>query len=100
MARKSPVFEYDTDDERAALSRVCGGQLQHSVGRSGGVLTGLSVKFREYEVLLTVRADLPAGGQVCFVSADRLGSALRKLDKMAREDALRWREDKWKNSQS
>lgn len=76
--------------------QACNGGLESAVARAGGVLQGLSIRVDEYEVLVTIKADFPAGPQVAFVGAEDVAGALRKGMREADRDTLQWREDKWK----
>lgn len=78
--------------DRQTLLAVEGG-LEAAVSRAGGVLTGLAVKFRGTDVLLVIKAELPAGSMVAFVGSTGLAEVLRKAMSEAGRDTLRWRED-------
>jgi len=69
--------------------------LERDVAHAGGELTGLSVMFRGGEVLLVVKAVLPAGAMVAFVGAEDFGAGLIKACREARRDKLVWRADKY-----
>ena len=74
------------------------GGLYSGVSRAGGVLLGFSVKLDEFDCLLTLRAEFPAGRMVAFVGGYDLGDVLQKAAKGASSDGLRWRTDKWGKS--
>jgi len=79
---------------KAQLSALNGG-MAAAVARAGGELGGFSARMDDYEVLLTIRAEFPAGRMIAFVGGDTLGSALVKVIREASQDRLKWREDKW-----
>jgi len=68
-------------------------ELVGSVAHAGGVLTGISVKFGDADVLMTLRAHLGGSPKVAFVGCPDLASCLRKAVGEAYSDSLRWRED-------
>jgi hypothetical protein len=78
-------------DVRRALS----GGLAAGINENGGFLLGLSVRYGEYETLLTIRAEFPGGGMVAFVASDTLAGAIRKAYLEAKAERLRWRADKY-----
>lgn len=84
-------------EKDACLLAVYGG-LEAGVGRAGGMLTGISVKFGADGCLLTIKAEFPAGAMVGFVGGDDLPGVLRKGAGDAARDAVTWREDKWKKN--
>lgn len=84
----------------ALTLRACNGALFGAVERSGGELLGFSVRMTEFDVLLTLKAEFPAGRQVCFVGGEDLSGVLRRAVKEGNQDALQWRVDKWAKSDS
>lgn len=88
------------DSERAArrhqrIGRAAESGLVSAVSRAGGQLLGLSVKYSNGEVLVTLRALMPAGRMVCFVGAESMGGCLLKATRDANNDKLRWRLDRY-----
>lgn len=77
------------------LYRVCDGGLEAAVARAGGELAGFSAKMSGEDVLVTLRADFPAGRMVSFAGGETLGNSLVKAYREARSDSLKWRADKW-----
>ena len=90
------VIEERAAKEEAALLRNIYGGLRDSVRHVGAEMQGISVSYRGEGVLLTVRADFPAGRMVCFVGADDLGAAFAKSGREVKSGRARWREDKWR----
>lgn len=70
-------------------------ELVGSVAHAGGVLSGISVKFGDADVLMTLRAHLGGSKKVAFVGCPDLASCLRKAVVEAYSDGLQWREDKF-----
>lgn len=75
--------------------RCLAGGLATGVNYSGGQLVGLSIKYSDYTVLMTLRAEFPGGRMVCFVGADDLPKAFIKATRKAGQDGLRWRKDRY-----
>lgn len=65
------------------------------VGRAGGVFTGFGLRYGPAECLVTVRATVAGRQQIAFVGAEDLGGCLIKLCRLARQDKLVWRADKY-----
>lgn len=83
-------------DRRAArLARVVDFGLIDAVSRAGGQLLGLSVKYSNGEVLVTLRTLMPSGRMICFVGGETLGACILKAARDANNDNLRWREDRY-----
>lgn len=70
-------------------------ELERSVGLSGRVLLGFSVKGMVEDSLLVLRAMNGEEAEVAFVGGEDLGSALIKACREARKDKLRWRADRY-----
>jgi hypothetical protein len=77
------------------IGRIAEGGLVERVARAGGELQGLSVKYKDYECLVTLRATMPAGPMVAFIGAETLGGCLLKAYSHAGSDELRWRVDQY-----
>lgn len=92
-------LEQKSEDRQARGRRdlwsACNGGLEQAVANAGGVLTGLSIKIEQMDVLVTVKAILPAGAMIAFVGAETLDHGLRKVVREAQRDQLRWKEDRW-----
>jgi hypothetical protein len=83
------------DRRHKRVGRVCDGGLNSAISRAGGTLLGISVKWSEYDVLITVRALMPAGRVICFVGSETLAGALLKAYREAGQDLLKWRPDRY-----
>jgi hypothetical protein len=79
------------------LVAVFGG-LERAVSRAGGDLAGFSIRLRGYEVLMTLRIDMPAGPMIAFVASDSLANVLTKAVRDAESDRLRLRPDQFAKS--
>lgn len=80
--------------ERAIVRAVENG-LEDSIGFAGGVLLGFSVRTNPEDVLMTLRVELAGRKQIAFVGGSDLGSTLIKACREARQDKLKWRDDKF-----
>lgn len=74
-------------------------ELLGSVAHSGGLLTGISVKFGDSDVLMTLRAIIAGKPQVAFVGCPDLATCLRKAVTEAYHDGLQWRLDQYARSE-
>lgn len=84
-------------NKRQALLALYGG-LEAAVARSGGDLVGLGVRFNGADVLMTIKAEFPAGRQVAFVGGESLDAVFRKGMYAGERDELQWREDRYMKS--
>lgn len=57
---------------------------------------GFSVKYDDYECLMTLKADVHGVRSVAFVASDGPVGCVIKATKMARAQRLRWKEDAYK----
>lgn len=81
--------------KQALLLSVYGG-LVEAVGRAGGELERISVRFGQGECLMILNARFPSGAMVGFVGADDLASVFVKATREAGRDKVRWREDEYR----
>lgn len=96
MSDGTRVGEDAARDRRARrLARITEGGLVDAVSRAGGQLLGFSAKYSNGEVLVTLRAVLPAGRMISFVGSETLGGCLLKAYRDANNDKLAWREDRY-----
>lgn len=96
----SRAIEQSVEDrakrERSRVVRSVYGGLEAAVERAGGQLVGLSVSWRGTDVLMTLRAQFPAGRMVGFVGAADLPAVFVKAVREAGNDGVRWREDSYR----
>lgn len=64
----------------------------------GAELRGISIKYDEFNILVTVRAERGGIRSVCFVGSDSIPNALVKLYSEASRDALVWKPDRYQGS--
>lgn len=77
------------------IGRLADYGLVDAVSRAGGQLLGLSVKFGNGDVLVTLRVLMPKGRVIAFVGAETLGAALIKAARQANNDGLKWKDDRY-----
>lgn len=75
--------------------RCLTGGLATAVSYTGGHLLGISIKYTEDDILLTLRAEFPGGRMVCFVGAADLARGFVKATREAGKETLRWRADRY-----
>lgn len=92
---ETEAYRLKADRRRVHVTRLCDGGLLDDVERAGGELLGMSVRWRGYDCLVTLRARFPAGSMVAFVGGETLGGCLVKAAREARGDALKWRVDRY-----
>lgn len=80
----------------AVLLSIYGG-LENAVEHSGGILTGINIKFSGFEGLMTLKAEFPGGNMVSFCGASDLPGLFVKATTQAGSDGLKWREDEFFN---
>lgn len=83
--------------KEALLISIYGG-LMNSVSRSGGELTGLSIRFNDEEVLMVIKAQFPGKRMVSFVGSHSLAECFVKGTRDAGSDDLRWKVDRYAKS--
>lgn len=71
--------------------------LEEAITHSGGIVSGISIKFGEQDYLMTLRATIGSNKMVSFVGAPTLRDCFRKASHLAWCDELRWRADKFGN---
>lgn len=69
--------------------------LVGAIGHLGGKLLGFSMRVEEWECLLTLRVEFDYGRKVCFVASSDIQNTLRKAYREARDNKLKWREDRY-----
>ena len=88
-------LEERTQKRNTNLIRAIEFELEGSIAHSGGILNGFSVKYYEEDVVLTLRATLPAGRRIAHIGSETLADVLIKATRLAYSDALKWKADKW-----
>ena len=101
MSSQDDIATAESDGRRnRALYRACSGGLALAVTRSGGELSGLSIKTSGYDCLVTLRARFPAGPMVAFVGGETIAHCLVKAMREAPNGALRWKVDRYAKNQA
>ena len=99
MTRQLEQGMEDKSRNRAIrLARTLDQGLSDAVERAGGELLGLSVRYGEFDVLMTVKAVFPGGQMVAFVGAGSMGDCFLKAEREGKQDQLRWKPDRWAKS--
>lgn len=84
--------------KRDALVKALAYGIHDALEYYGADLRGISIKYDEYNILLTVRAERGGIRAVCFVGSDSMTNALLKLYSDASNDALFWKPDQYHGS--
>lgn len=98
MSRLDVLMGEKMERERQAVLLAVYGGLEAGVSKAGGELLGISVKLGQFECLLTLRAEFPAGPVVGFITGDGLAEVLKKAASAAARDGVKWRADKWREN--
>ncbi len=61
-------------------------------------LLGLALKFNAFDCLLTVKAEVAGVRSVCFIGSDSIMNCFIKLESAALRHDLKWRADKYQQS--
>lgn len=83
---------------RDALVKALEYGIVGSLESQGIELLGIAIKYDAFNCLLTVKAFFGGQQQVAFVGSDSIINCLLKLQSGARNDALKWRPDKYSKS--
>jgi len=96
MTRQNDADNEAREEKRLrALGRAVDTELARAVSRAGGQLVGLTLKGGEFDSLMVIKADFPAGRMVSFVGASDWAGCFLKAVREAESDGLRWREDRF-----
>lgn len=80
---------------RDALVKALEFGIVGSLESQGIELLGIAIKYDAFNCLMTVKAFLGGKKQVAFVGSDSIMNCFLKLYSAARNDALKWRVDKY-----
>lgn len=72
--------------------------LAGAIQFQGGVLRGLSIRYGDFDCLLTLKADFEGAWKVSNVSSDTMMNVLLKTISDAEKGRLSWRADKYQPS--
>jgi len=88
-------YEVERQKKATRLLRVCDGGFAGKIRKSGGVLTGFSVKVGDEDYLMTIRAEYDGNKVISWVGASSLQNLLLKAYREAARENLRWKADEW-----
>lgn len=96
MTRQADVDSEARDQKRRdALYKALSFDIVGALDYHGAVLRGLSIKYDENNVLLTVRADRGGHASVCFIGSDSIVNCILKLASEASHNNLHWKDDRY-----
>lgn len=96
MSRQLDQVQEDRRVRRdKAVLRALDFELVGTFDAQGITLTGLSARWNEYDCLVTLKGVVDGEKQVAFVGSDCLTNCLVKVVTDARNDRVRWRQDKY-----
>ncbi len=99
MSRQGDAKSEDSETKkRQRLVKALSFGIHDALEYYGAELRGLSIKYDEFNILVTVRADRGGIRAVCFVGSDSIINALLKLYAEASRDALIWKPDRYQGS--
>lgn len=99
MSRQGDAAAEEADaKKREKLIEALSFGIHDALEYYGAELRGLSIKYDEFNVLVTVRAERGGIGAVSFVGSDTIPNALVKLYSEASRDALVWKPDRYQGS--
>lgn len=84
------------DRRPVAIEECLDYALLGAVAYCGGVMTGFSIKIGEVDILLTLRAEFPAGHMIAWVGGDSVVDIMLKAKRFASSEDLRWKADKYR----
>lgn len=99
MTRQADAAAEEADaKKREKLIEALSFGIHDALEYYGAELRGLSIKYDEFNILVTVRAERGGIPAVCFVGSDSMVNALVKLYSEASRDALVWKPDRYQGS--
>lgn len=99
MTRQGDAAAEDADaKKRDKLVKALAFGIHDALEYYGADLRGISIKYDEFNILVTVRAERGGIRAVCFVGSDTMINALLKLYSEASRDALVWKPDQYQGS--
>ena len=94
--------DHKNDNKQERLRNEVGGLLDGflaaDISSLGGELTGVTLLDRGYDSLMILKASFEGKKMVCFVGAGTWAQCLRKASAEARQNKLKWREDKYQTN--
>lgn len=99
MSRLADVQAEDSEaKKRDKLVKALSFGIHDALEYYGAELRGISIKYDEFNILVTVRAERGGVRAVCFVGSDSIINALLKLYSEASRDSLVWKADAYYHS--
>lgn len=69
--------------------------LVGALENQGIQLVGIAIRYDAWDVLMTIKAEVGARREVCFVGSDTITNCFLKAHSEARNGRLKWRPDKY-----
>lgn len=90
-------------EERAAqrrlqLEKALEFELAGSIEASGYTFLGFTVRYRVDDAFIVLKATTGDKSYVSFIGSDTIANGLLKCVREAKQDTLRWKEDKYQKS--
>lgn len=99
MSRLADVKEEEKDTKkRDEVFKALSFGIHDALEYYGADLRGLSIKYDDWNILITVRAERGGIRAVSFIGSDTIINALLKLYAEASRDALKWKADAYTGS--
>lgn len=96
MTRQADAAAEERDNKkRDELFKALSFGIHDALEYYGADLQGLSIKYDDWNILITVRAERGGVRAVSFIGSDTIVNALLKLHSEASRDALKWKEDRY-----
>jgi hypothetical protein len=95
MATSTQMLEVHLARRTEKLLDLLDGGFYKAIAEGGGILYGMSVKWKDEECLITIRAVVEECPMVCFVGAVSFPECLLKASKLGEQGKLHWRDDRY-----
>lgn len=83
-----------------ALAKALDYGLAGALEAQGIILIGFAIKYDAFNCLMTIRAEFGGVRNVAFVGSDNIINCILKAQSEARGDRLKWRVDKYHETQT
>lgn len=80
---------------RLALVKALEYELFDVIEHLGGYLVGFALNYDEFQSLITIKADFEGRRKVAFVRSDSMMNSIILACRMARNNKLKWKMDRW-----
>lgn len=96
MTRQGDVqIETREAARQLALVKAVEFELAGAVAHMGGTMLGFAIRYDDVECLLTYKAEFEGKRKVAFVGSDTIMNCLIKAASMAKNNRLRWKNDRY-----